>query len=82
MDGYELDVFTSGKRFFKKNKPIIFIEIAPYLYPEFGYSCLDLIRYIKKIGYEFFNEDLKKIQNIEDTIKKISNGSSKNFYLR
>jgi len=82
VDGYELDVFTSGKRFFKKNKPIIFIEIAPYLYPEFGYSCLDLIRYIKKIGYEFFNEDLKKIQNIEDTIKKISNGSSKNFYLR
>ena len=82
VDGYELDVFKSGKKFFKKNRPIIFIEIAPYLYPEFGYSCLILIQYIKKIGYEFFDEDLKKIQNIEKVIENISNGSSKNFYLR
>jgi FkbM family methyltransferase len=82
VDGYELDVFNSGKKFFKKNKPIIFIEIAPYLYPEFGYSYLDLITYIRDIGYDFFDEDLKKIENIEKVVKKISNGSSKNFYLR
>jgi len=81
VDGYEFDVFRSGKNFFKKNKPVIFIEIAPYLYPEFGYTCLDLIKFIRKIGYNFFNEDMKKITDVEKTIGLINYGSSRNFYL-
>lgn len=81
VDGYEMDVFKSGKKFFKKNKPVIFIELAPYLYPEFGYSCFDLIKFIKKIGYNFFDENLKKVTDIEKTINSIDDGSSRNFFL-
>lgn len=81
VDGYELDVFKSGNKFFRKNKPVIFIELAPYLYPEFGYSCLDLIKVIKKIGYNFFDEDMNKISNIVKTVNLIDDGSSRNFYL-
>ena len=81
VDGYEMDVFKSGKKFFKKNKPVIFIELAPYLYPEFGYSCFDLIKFIKKIGYNFFDENLKKVTDIEKTINLIEDGSSRNFFL-
>ena len=82
VDGYELDVLRSGKDFLKKYKPIIFIEIAPYLYKEFGYSYIDLIDYIHGLGYHFYNEDLKKINDIKNITKKINHGASKNFYLR
>ena len=81
VDGYELDVLTSGEDFLRKNKPIIFIEIAPYLYPEFGYSCEELIKFIKKLNYNFLDEDIKEVTNIFDQINKIKDGGSKNFFL-
>jgi FkbM family methyltransferase len=81
VDGHELDVLTSGEKFIKDQMPIIFIEIAPYLYPEFGYQCADLIKYIKNLGYIFYDDNLKKIINIDSNIKKMSHGSSKNFFL-
>ena len=81
VDGYELDVLNSGEDFLIKNKPIIFIEIAPYLYPEFGYSCQELIEFIQKLNYRFLNENLKEVSNILDEINKIKDGGSKNFFL-
>ena len=81
VDGHELDVLKSGEKILKTKKPVIFIEIAPYLYPEFGYKCSELITYIKKLKYSFYTEDLKKIIDIDNYIKKITNGGSENFYL-
>ena len=81
VDGHELDVLESGDKFLKNNKPVIFIEIAPYLYPEFNYKCSELIAHIQKLKYSFYNEDLKKIKNINSFIKKITHGSSENFFL-
>ena len=81
VDGHELDVLKSGEKFLKTKKPVIFIEIAPYLYPEFNYKCSELISYIKNLKYSFYNENLKKISNIDDYIKGITYGGSENFYL-
>tara|TARA_X000001036_G_scaffold396227_1_gene397668 strand:- start:336 stop:1145 length:810 start_codon:yes stop_codon:yes gene_type:complete len=81
VDGYELDVLKSGENFFKKNKPIIFIEIAPYLYPEFGYNCRELVIFIQKLGYSFLDENTKEVPNIFYQIDKIKDGGSKNFFL-
>ncbi|MDC0404844.1 FkbM family methyltransferase, partial [Candidatus Pelagibacter sp.] len=81
VDGHELDVLKSGEKILKKKKPVIFIEIAPYLYPEFGYKCSELIDYIKKLKYSFYSEDLKKISNIDRYIESITYGGSENFYL-
>ena len=81
VDGHELDILKSGEKFLKKKNPVIFIEIAPYLYPEFGYECSELITYIKKLKYSFYSEDLKKISNIDNYIKNITYGGSENFYL-
>ena len=81
VDGYELDVLLSGEEFLRRNKPIIFIEIAPYLYPEFGYSCHELIKFIQKLGYAFLDENIKEVSNIFDLIDKIKDGGSRNFFL-
>ena len=81
VDGYELDVLNSGREFFKNNRPIIFIEIAPYLYPEFGYTVFELINFMKKFNYDFFDEDLRRIPNIEKHVENIKDGSDRNFFL-
>ena len=81
VDGYELDVLKSGETFLAKTKPIIFIEIAPYLYPEFGYSCEELIKFIISLKYSFHDENLIKIEDIFSVIKNMKDGSSRNFFL-
>ena len=47
VDGFEYNVLKGGLNFLKDKKPPIFMELAPYLYKEYGYSkekILELIR--------------------------------------
>jgi len=82
VDGPELDVLKSGEKFLLKNKPPIFMELAPYLYPEFGYTYLDLTNYISFLGYNYYTiNPIKKIENVEKYILKIKDGSSKNILI-
>ena len=81
VDGYEIDVLRSGKEIIKKYKPVIYFELAPYLYKEFGYSSKILIDFIKKdLNYLFFNENFDEIKNINEIAKNLSD-RSKNFFL-
>ena len=81
VDGYELDVLKSGKKIIKKNKPLIHFEFAPYLYKEFGYSPKILISFIKRdLGYDFYDENFKKIENIIDLSEQMTD-RSENFFL-
>jgi FkbM family methyltransferase len=82
VDGPELDVLKSGVNFLSKNKPPIFMELAPYLYTEFGYTYVDLINFINSLGYDYYTiNPMKKIDNIEEFILKIADGSSKNILI-
>ena len=82
VDGSELKVLQSGKDFLFKKKPIIFMELAPYLYPGFGYSVLDLVNFIKKMNYDFYEmHPIKKIDGMNSYINSIKPGSSKNIIL-
>ena len=58
------------------------MELAPYIYPEFGYSVRELINYIKNLNYNFYFKNLKPIENIDIYISKIKDGSSVNILLR
>tara|TARA_Y100000590_G_scaffold399203_1_gene482180 strand:+ start:1298 stop:2116 length:819 start_codon:yes stop_codon:yes gene_type:complete len=83
VDGPELNVLKSGQKILSEKKPPIFMELAPYLYHEFGYKYFDLIKYINFLGYNFFTiNPIKKIDNIEKFILKINDGSSKNILLK
>ena len=81
VDGFELKVLKSGIKYIKKFKPIIHIEFAPYLHSGSNNSSESLIFFIKnKLGYDFYNEDFKKIKEINSYVKKIKK-RSENFFL-
>lgn len=80
-DGNEFHILLSGKNQIKKYKPIIHMELAPYLFKENGFSAKQLINFVKKdLKYKFYNEKLEVIENIDHYIKNIGN-SSKNTFL-
>lgn len=81
VDGHELDVLKSGKKIIMKHKPFIYFEFAPYLYKEFGYTSKTLINFIQReLNYLFYDENLIKVLNISDFVKKLHN-RSQNFFL-
>lgn len=80
-DGNEFHILLSGKDQIKKFKPIIHMELAPYLFKENGFSARQLINFVKNdLNYNFYDEKLEKLKNIENYMKKIGN-SSKNTFL-
>ena len=82
VDGFELDVIKGGMNYLKIFKPPIFMELAPYLYREFGYSIDELIDNLRSLNYEFYDMNkLKKIDNIYSYSKKINDGSSTNILI-
>ena len=80
VDGYELEVLKSAEKTLKKEKPIIYFELAPYLYKEMGYTADHLIRYIKKIDYAFYDEDFKPVLDIKFVSSKLTD-KSQNYFL-
>ena len=82
MDGFEYNVLKGGLNFLKDKKPPIFMELAPYLYKEYGYSKEKILELIRSLNYNFY--DLEKLNKILDIDKKLSNikdGSSENILL-
>ena len=82
VDGHEIYVLRGGKNYLKKYKPYIVMELAPYLYEEYGYKIEDLINYLKSFNYKFYSGDnYNEITNILDYAKNIKDGSSENIFL-
>ena len=82
VDGFELSVLKGGFNFLKNSKPPIFMELAPYLYKEYGYSKEELINYIFSLDYKFYDlSNLREIKDILRLIHNIKDGSSKNILL-
>ena len=83
VDGSELEVFKSGKSFLKKHKPYIIMELAPYLYPEFGYNVNRLLNLLEEYNYRFYDaKNFSEIKNIYKYANSISDGSSENIFLK
>ena len=58
------------------------MELAPYLYPEFGYDVNKLLNLLKEYNYKFY--DAKNYSEIKQLInmQNISDGSSENIFLK
>ena len=82
VDGHELSVFESGEKYLYQFKPIIIMELAPYLYKENGYDYSNLLNFFKKLNYEFYSSSsYKKIDDIFEYTHNINDGSSVNIFL-
>ena len=58
------------------------MELAPYLYKEYGYSQEKILKLIISLNYNFYDlKKLKKIFDIEQKISNIKDGSSENILL-
>ncbi len=80
VDGYELDVLKSAEKLLKKEKPIIYFELAPYLYKEMGYTIDHLNKFVQKMGYAFYDENFKPVLDIKLFSYKLTD-KSMNFFL-
>jgi hypothetical protein len=58
------------------------MELAPYLYKEYGYSTEMLLQLINSLNYKFYDlKNLNQISNVEEMIINIKDGSSQNILL-
>jgi FkbM family methyltransferase len=60
VDGYEIDVLEGGLDFFKKQQPIIIMELAPYTLEERGKSLDELLGILEGMGYYLLDQSSKK----------------------
>tara|TARA_B100000886_G_scaffold307151_1_gene240013 strand:- start:3428 stop:4285 length:858 start_codon:yes stop_codon:yes gene_type:complete len=81
VDGNEKNVIESSMKSLEKFKPIIFLEIAPYLYAENNYKFDDLNDLLVKFKYKYFTSQIGQISNIHKYVSKIKIGSSKNVFV-
>ena len=54
--------------FLKEKKPPIFMELAPYLYKEYGYNKEKILKLIISLNYNLY--DLKNLKKFLILIKK------------
>jgi hypothetical protein len=74
-------VLKSAKKLIRKYQPLLFIEVFKFK-NSYNITLSKLITYIKSIDYDFYDENLIKIESINDYIKyNIGYHESKNFFL-
>ena len=61
VDGNELDVLYSGKKFLIKKNPYIIMEFSPSALKAKGVSIKNFYKFIKSINYSIYDLNLKKI---------------------
>ena len=61
VDGNELDVLYSAKKFLLKNSPYIIIEFSQSALEAKGVSIKNFYKFIKNINYSIYDLNLKKI---------------------
>ena len=72
VEGSELYVLRGAENVLKTHHPILFVEILRKWCAKFGHSAMDVVDYLKSIGYDMFilkNNELTLISEItEDTV--------------
>jgi FkbM family methyltransferase len=56
VDGFECEVFKGARQMLERDRPILIMELAPYVLLERGTSLEELIGYLAPHGYGFLTE--------------------------
>lgn len=68
IEGAELWAFAGGRKTIERFKPVIFFELQPLNLRAYPYSEIDVINFLKELGYEIFDMDNTKIN--QETLPK------------
>lgn len=72
-EGSEYNILQGGRKFLKKHKPLIFLEIHIHWLKNIGISAEKIFSLIKSLGYEVYDENLKPVKKYEALLKKGDN---------
>jgi FkbM family methyltransferase len=82
VDGFEIDVLEGAAQTLRTHRPVIVMELAPYIFKEKGRKFSELVNLLKKHRYScstFSGDPLALNESLE---KKIGNGCSINVILK
>ncbi len=82
VDGFEIDVLRGANNLLKKQKPIMVMEFAPYVFEERGYHFNDLISLLNEHQYTCYLPNGKPIPLNENLLQFIPTGGSINVVLK
>jgi FkbM family methyltransferase len=60
VDGYECKVLRGASELLKKQKPVIVMELCPYVLKEHGETLEELVRILDLAGYRLYEETTEK----------------------
>ena len=79
VDGFEVKVLKGAERILQSFKPIILMELAPSWLKEKGDSIEELLSYLIKCGYKFYDETtFLEVPEILNSVSKIKSDSGIN----
>ena len=59
------------------------MELAPYLYTEYGYTKKEIVNFFKSLNYKFYDsKSYKEVEDILSYMNNIKQGSSRNIFLK
>jgi hypothetical protein len=84
VDGYECKVLRGAQRLLATQKPVIILELCPYLLRESGESLDELLRVLKAASYRLFDEQTLREVTMDAKVldSQIADGSGFNVICR
>ena len=76
VEGYEMNVLKSSIKTLRNMRPVIFMEYAPYLFYENGFSPKEFFNFLKKYNYRIYDLNFNRLNKI-----KINNRTSRDIIL-
>lgn len=79
VDGFEMDVLRGATEVLRKYRPVLVMEVAPYVLEERGESRFGPVDILDSCGYRFETLSGKPIGDIHARIRRLSPGRSINI---
>ncbi len=71
VEGFELSVFRGARKTLRKHKPIIFVEIEERHTKKYGVNPQEVLKFLKKIGYNSYSVRGNLIEKADKIIPEI-----------
>jgi FkbM family methyltransferase len=82
VDGHELAILRGGLSLISKNLPTLIVEFTPSFSSNYLKEFQQLETSLRKMGYEFFTENEKRLTNLSNFLEDLPHGHSAMVLIR